>query len=85
MNNETSRIKKAEDLFSSYKTQYAEDGYVIIRDLLDSQTLSELQSHIEWLNRKYPDRKEVEDHELVKNDPFWLSIAGYPPFLDVAE
>lgn len=85
MNNQGFQIPSKKDSILSLQTNYEEDGYVIIRNLLDAQILSEVQEHVDWLSRKFPDRNEIGDHKLVKNDPFWLKLAAYPPSLDVAQ
>lgn len=69
----------------AYVEQFEKDGYVVIPDMLDPHLVAELKEHVEWLDRKYPDRRETADHNLVRYDPFWLRLAGDARMLDIAE
>lgn len=66
--------------------QYQHDGYVIARNVLDSDLIQEARAHIEWLLAKHPDlRGEQLGHTLVQNDPFWVRLISDDRLLNVAE
>lgn len=68
------------------KQQYEQDGYVIVRNVLDAGLVNEAQAHIEWLQRKHPDlRPEELGHQLVTRDAFWVRLVSDERLLDVAE
>ncbi|WP_206098474.1 phytanoyl-CoA dioxygenase family protein [Paenibacillus montanisoli] len=69
----------------TYVEQFEKDGYVVIPDVLDAELMAEFRSHVEWLARKYPNRRETLDHTLVQFDPFWLRLVADPRLLDIAE
>ena len=65
---------------------YDRDGYVILHDVLDADVVARASQHVEWLQRRYPDRRGEElSHELVAKDPFWVRLVGDDRLLDVAE
>ena len=68
------------------KTAFAQDGYAIVRQVLDADLIAEANRHIDWLLRKHPDlRPETLGHWLVPDDPFWLRLIGDDGLLDIAE
>lgn len=71
---------------ASYVQKYGQDGYVAIPDVLDAELIAETGEHVEWLEKKFPDRRAAAvDHTLVQYDPFWLRLVGDPRLLDIAE
>ena len=68
------------------KAQYEEDGYVIVRNVLDIDLIKEAQGHIDWLLEKNPDlRPEQLGHHLITQDAFWVRLVSDDRLLDVAE
>ena len=68
------------------KTAYDEEGYAIVRRVLDADLLSEANRHIDWLIEKHPDLEtERLGHWLVADDPFWLRLISDDRLLDIAE
>ena len=71
---------------SQLKEQYEAEGYVIVRNVLDADLISEAQSHIDWLLEKNPGlRPEQLDHHLITRDAFWVRLVHDDRLLDVAE
>jgi phytanoyl-CoA hydroxylase len=74
-----------QDLSSVRKT-YEEEGYVVVRGVLDAQLIGEMSEHVEWLAARNPDvRPERLGHLLIPDDPFWCRVVSDPRLLDVAE
>ena len=68
------------------RASYEEEGYAIVRRVLDADLLAEANRHIDWLIDKHPDLKtERLGHWLVADDPFWLRLIGDDRLLDIAE
>jgi ectoine hydroxylase-related dioxygenase (phytanoyl-CoA dioxygenase family) len=66
--------------------QYEQEGYVIVRDVLDDDLIGEASRHVEWLQRRHPDLSSEElGTRLVKDDPFWVRLVSDDRLLDVAE
>jgi ectoine hydroxylase-related dioxygenase (phytanoyl-CoA dioxygenase family) len=66
--------------------QYEQEGYVIVRDVLDEDLIGEASRHVEWLQRRHPDLSSEElGTRLVKDDPFWVRLVSDDRLLDVAE
>lgn len=71
---------------SSALRHFEDDGYVVFRNVLDAELVSEAAGHVEWLHRRYPDRRgEDLSHELVVRDPFWVRLISDDRLLDIAE
>eukprot|EP00947_MAST-08B_sp_MAST-8B-sp1_P001355 g1355.t1 len=72
--------------FRSAVEQYNEDGYVILRSVLDPDLVAEMSDHVDWLAEKYPDiPPEHYHHTIMRNDPFWLRVVADPRLVDVAQ
>jgi ectoine hydroxylase-related dioxygenase (phytanoyl-CoA dioxygenase family) len=71
---------------SSIREQYEQQGYVIVRNVLDPELIRELGNHVDWLIQNNPGlRPELLGHTLIANDPFWVRLIGDDRLLDVAE
>ena len=67
------------------KEAYNQDGYVIVRNVLDTDLVKEINQHIDWLIKRHPDlRPERLGHWLVAKDPFWFRFVSDPNLLKVA-
>jgi ectoine hydroxylase-related dioxygenase (phytanoyl-CoA dioxygenase family) len=67
-------------------SEYAEQGFSIIRGVMPSDVLDEARAHVDWLTRKYPDlRSEHFHHPLIRNDAFWTRLVSDPRLVDIAE
>jgi ectoine hydroxylase-related dioxygenase (phytanoyl-CoA dioxygenase family) len=68
------------------KEFYVENGFVVIRKVLDKDLVTEARRHVDWLLKTNPGtRPEHLHHTLVANDPFWVRLISDPRLLDVAE
>lgn len=71
---------------SEIRTQYDEDGYTIVRGLIDEDLVEEARAHVEWLIENNPQLPpEGLDTFLVGDDPFWLRLVSDPRLLDCVE
>ncbi len=71
---------------ASIKEEYDRNGYVIVRNVLDQNLISESRQHINWLLEKNPGvRPEHLHHTLIADDPFWVRLIKDDRLLDVAE
>ena len=53
------------------KKQYKRDGYAIIKNVISSELAKEIENHVHWLSRKYPNtRPEAFHHNMLIHDPF---------------
>lgn len=67
-------------------SEYQENGFAILRDVLDQDLIEEAKAHVEWLGRRYPDlRPEEYHHPLMRNDAFWVRMVTDDRLLDIAE
>ena len=58
-------------MFDGLKKEYNKNGYAIVRNVIDPELVSEVDSHVHWLSNKYPDtRPEAFHHSMVVHDPF---------------
>ncbi|WP_225726864.1 MULTISPECIES: phytanoyl-CoA dioxygenase family protein [unclassified Nocardia] len=66
--------------------EYEENGFAIIRNVLDAELIKEAQAHVEWLGRRYPQlRPEEYHHPLMRNDAFWVRLVTDDRLVDIAE
>jgi ectoine hydroxylase-related dioxygenase (phytanoyl-CoA dioxygenase family) len=66
--------------------QYEQNGYVIVRNVLDADLVAEGRDHIDWLLQKNPHlRPEQLGHHLMTKDAFWVRLVSDERLLDVAE
>ena len=62
------------------------DGYVMFRNVLDSDLIKEASDHVDWLLQKHPElRGEQLHHNLMTHDPFWVRLISDPRLLDIAQ
>ena len=55
-------------MFGTLKKEYDKSGYAIVRDVIESELVSEVENHVHWLSEKYPDtRPEAFHHNLLVN------------------
>lgn len=68
------------------RTEYEENGFSIIRNVIPPDLLEETKSHVAWLTDRYPDlRPEHLHHPLIRNDAFWVRLVSDPRLVDIAE
>ncbi|MBM7784934.1 phytanoyl-CoA dioxygenase family protein [Tenggerimyces flavus] len=66
--------------------KYDRDGYVIFKNVVDSDLIKEVNAHVEWLQAKHPElRGEQLGNTLMPNDPFWVRLVSDDRLLDLAE
>ena len=71
---------------SRLKSEYEQNGYVIVRNVLDIDLITEAQAHVDWLLAKNPGRRpELLDYDLVTRDAFWVRLVSDDRLLDIAE
>ncbi|MFT4084709.1 MAG: phytanoyl-CoA dioxygenase family protein [Nocardioides sp.] len=64
---------------------YARDGYVIFRSVIDPALVAMASDHVEWLRRRHPDLSGEElGHTLVASDPFWVRLVSDDRLVDIA-
>ena len=67
------------------KDRYETSGFVIERGAIDSDLAGEMEEHVHWLGRRYPDiRPESLGHGLLAHDPFMWRLTGDDRLLDIA-
>jgi ectoine hydroxylase-related dioxygenase (phytanoyl-CoA dioxygenase family) len=71
------------------KRRFSEDGYAIIRDVLDEDTIEEACSHIDWKLKHDPgidpeNPTDFGDAQVVKN-PFQANLATDNRLVEIAE
>ncbi|MBI3919802.1 MAG: phytanoyl-CoA dioxygenase family protein [Armatimonadetes bacterium] len=72
--------------FSPLRKSYEDEGYAIVRGVLDQDLIREASDHVDWLMQKHPElRPEHLGHNLLADDPFWVRLVGDHRLLDVAE
>jgi len=70
----------------SMMEDYHRDGYVIVRNVLDTGLIREASSHVDWLIRNNPGRRPEQLWEdLIPNDAFWVRLVSDSRLLDVAQ
>ena len=53
-------------MFEELKKEYDKNGYAIVRSAIDPELVSEVENHVHWLSKKYPDtRPEAFHHNLL--------------------
>jgi ectoine hydroxylase-related dioxygenase (phytanoyl-CoA dioxygenase family) len=66
--------------------KYQRDGYMIFREVIDTDLIREADAHVRWLQKRYPDRRgEDLSTELVAKDPFWVRLVSDDRLLDIAD
>ena len=73
-------------MFEKIKKEYSKNGYAIIRNIIDANLISEIQGHVNWLSKKYPDiHPESFHHHLLVHDPFIHHLLNNKNLLDLVE
>ena len=71
---------------SDIKKEYDANGFVIIRNAIDLELANELENHVHWLGKKYPDiHPESLHHNLLVHDPFIHHILNCDKLLNIIE
>jgi phytanoyl-CoA hydroxylase len=66
--------------------QYNRDGYAIVRNAIPKDLVSEMQQHVEYLQKKYPTVPTEHLHHLIlQNDAFWMRLCNERRLLDIAQ
>ena len=72
--------------FAINKKEYENNGYTIFRNVIDKDLLKEVDSHINFLSRKFPNlRPEHYHHPLMRDDAFWVRLITDARLLDIAQ
>lgn len=70
---------------SAAAREYEELGYTIVRNVVPAELVREVQEHIDWLGRTYPDKRpEQYNSALIRDDPFWVRVVGDERLVDLA-
>ena len=65
---------------------YDDNGYVIVRNVIDANLAAEACDHVQWLLKQNPGlRPEDLHHNLAINDPFWHRLISDDRLVDLAE
>lgn len=76
----------SEQQLALQKQAFDQEGYAVFQNVLDGELMAEAKEHIEWLMKKYPNRRpEQMGTELLADDPFWIRLVSDDRLLDVAE
>ena len=68
------------------KQEYEQRGYTIVRNAIDPDLASEVEEHVHWLVKKYPNiRPEQLHHNLLVDDPFIHRLVGETRLLNIVE
>jgi len=66
--------------------KYIDDGYVIVRNVLDPETIKQASAHVQWLQEQHPEvDPELLEHWYMRDDPFWVNLVRDKRILDVVE
>jgi phytanoyl-CoA hydroxylase len=83
---EESRDAEWKKTKSTLMSDYARDGFAIIRNVVDPALIQEASQHVDWLMRRYPSlRPEHLHHPLMEQDAFWVRLVTDERLLDIAE
>ncbi len=67
-------------------TAYDRDGFVIVRNVLPTDLIREVDRHIDWLIERHPELPpESLGRWLIADDPFWIRFLSDRTLVDVAE
>ena len=73
-------------MFKRLKDDYDKNGFVIVRNLMDQDLVLELENHVYWLGKKYPNiHPESFHHDLLVHDPFIHKVLNTKKILDIVE
>ena len=73
-------------MFENIKKDYNQNGFVIVKDVLDSSLAAEVEDHVHWLSEKYPGtRPEAFHHDMLVNDPFIHHLLNNKVLLEIIE
>ncbi|MET0909198.1 MAG: phytanoyl-CoA dioxygenase family protein [Ilumatobacteraceae bacterium] len=65
--------------------RYEREGFVVVRGVIDAELTAAAARHVDWLLERHPDRLgEDLGHDLIADDPFWLSLVADDRLLDLA-
>lgn len=68
------------------RKEYDENGYVIVRNVIDPDLAAETVDHVHWLLDKHPNtRPDQLHHNLLVHDPFMHRLVGDDRLLDIVE
>jgi len=71
-------------MFNQLKKDYDKNGFVIVRNVIDHNLVLELENHVHWLSKKYPNiHPEAFHHDLLVNDPFIHKVLNTKNILDI--
>mmetsp|Transcript_41331 Transcript_41331/g.66399 ORF Transcript_41331/g.66399 Transcript_41331/m.66399 type:complete len:330 (-) Transcript_41331:2787-3776(-) len=64
---------------------YHDDGYAVIRGVLDDDLVGEMKKHVSFLTSKFPTIPgEHLHHHIMRNDPFWVRLVSDERLLNLA-
>lgn len=65
---------------------FARDGYMIFRDVINKDLIQEASDHVQWLAAQHPDlRPEQLGQMYVPDEPFWVRLMSDDRLVDIAE
>ena len=64
---------------------YALDGYTVLPQVLDEETMRHCRDHVEYLTHKFPSiPTEHLHHVIYRDDPFWIRLVSDQRLLECA-
>jgi Phytanoyl-CoA dioxygenase (PhyH) len=71
---------------NSLVKQCENDGFAVIRNVVDIGLIEEARRHVEWLTKKYLDvQPERFHHPLIRDGAFWVRLVIEEKLLDIVE
>ena len=65
--------------------QYDDEGYGLVRNVIDDELIEMGRQHVDWLQQEYPDKRPEALDNLLQHDPFWVRLVSDNRLLDIAE
>ena len=64
---------------------FTQDGYAIVRGVLDPKLVVEANRHVDWLIERHPELPpERLGYWLTPTDPFWMRLVSDSRLVDIA-
>ena len=65
--------------------RYRQDGFVVVRGVVDEAFVAHAGRHVDWLLRRHPEvRGEALGHTMLPDDPCWLRLVSDRRLVDLA-
>jgi phytanoyl-CoA hydroxylase len=75
-----------QESFARHAKEYREDGYTIVRNVIDADLAGEMGDHVAFVKRRFPGVPPEHWHHLImRNDAFWVRLVSDPRLIDLAQ